>query len=200
MESLVKRILARMRAAPEEVYFPSDFFDLGEEARVNKALSRMAQSGQIERFARGMYAVYIESRFGKVLPYTGALVSSYAKRKRVVITEIGAAAVNILGFSTQNVLREIYLTTGKPSVWKFGAYTVEFRTGSTIDMFFGNTLHGKLIRAWNCMGEKESFDALPLLYTEIAKQINWDAIICSSGVLPIWMNELAKKGKLYEWT
>jgi hypothetical protein len=200
MNSLVKQMDARMRLTPEEVFFPADFFDIGEPLGVNKVLSRMAQNEQVWRLARGIYTVYSMSEFGKALAYTGALAASYARRTNVVITEIGASAANILGFSTQNVLKEIYLTSGKPMMWLLKARTVEFRKGSALELLFGNTIEGKLVRAWQYLGENESVAALPLLNSDQAMRINWDAIINTHGILPGWMMGLARKGKFRGWS
>ena len=199
MKSLAKQIESKMQLAPRDVYFPSDFFDLSDVLRVNKALSRMAQNGQAWRLARGIYATFVSNRFGRAMPSTESLVASYAKKAGEVITEIGAVAINVLGFSTQNVLREIYLTSGKPMIWDREARTVEFRKGTKIELFFGNTLEGVLVRAWHSMGEDESADALPLLKMDAALRVDWDAIINVAGILPDWMVRLARKGKLHKW-
>jgi len=200
MESLTTRIEAQMRLSPEEVYFPSDFFDLGPQLRVNKALSRLVEQGQAWRLTRGMYAVFTKSRFGKILPKTGSLAKNYADKAGAIVTEIGAAATNVLGFSTQNVLKEIYLTSAKSMIWQIGSQVVEFRQGSDVELFLGNRLEGMLVRAWKYMGEDESLEALPSLRRDVVGRINWDIIVNAGGVLPEWMCNLAKKGKFYKWS
>ena len=65
-------------------------------------------------------------------------------------------------------------------------------------MLFGNSLEGKLVRAWHYMGENESIDTLPLLYDNQRDNMNWDNIINAREVLPFWMIKLAKKGKKKE--
>jgi hypothetical protein len=199
MISLAKQIESRMRQTPDDVFFPADFFDIGEPLGVNKILSRMVQNEQAWRLARGMYAFYSMSEFGKALAYTGSLAASWAKKNGVVISEIGAAAANILGFSTQNVIKEIYLTSAKPMTWSLKARTVEFRKGTRVEMLFGNTLEGKLVRAWQYMGEAGSVDTFHLLNNEAALLINWDAIINAQGNLPVWMSALARKCKFNRW-
>jgi hypothetical protein len=199
MISLIKKIEKRMLRTPDEVFYPSDFFDLDRPLRVNKALSRMVQNEKAWRLSRGVYVTYKTNKYGKTLAFSSVLADSYARKNKVTITEIGAAAANLLGFSTQNVINEIYLTTGKPAQWEFKARTIEFRKGTGIEMFFGQTNEGKLIRAWNYMEELQAVETFPYLKPNIASTINWDAIINVERMFPSWMRNLARNGKLKNW-
>ena len=103
MKSLTKQIEDKMRLTPNDVFFPSDFFDFANQIRVNKTLSRMVENEQIWRLVRGIYTIFSINEFGKALAYSELLVASFARKTGMIITEIGAAAANTLGFSTQNI-------------------------------------------------------------------------------------------------
>ena len=199
MQSLAKQMKSRMESTPDEVFRPSDFFDLGEVVQVNKILSRMTQDGQAWRLSRGLYAYFTSSKYGKALAYTGALAASWARKSGIVITEIGAAAANVLGFSLQNVMKEIFLTSGQAMIWTLDVSTAEFRKGTEAQMLFGNRLEGKLVRAWDFMGQEGATDVFPLFRPQMARSVNWDAIINADAVLPAWMCKLAQEGKLKKW-
>ena len=49
------QIQSRIVAQPGAVWTPIDFLDLGPRAAVDKALQRLAQSGQVTRIQRGLY-------------------------------------------------------------------------------------------------------------------------------------------------
>ena len=52
---LKTQIAGRIRAAPEAVWTPVDFLDLGSREAVDKTLQRLALADQIRRLDRGLY-------------------------------------------------------------------------------------------------------------------------------------------------
>ena len=196
MEGLKQKILERMLDKSTDVYFTTDFSDLGELEIIKVALAELDNSQKIKELTKDIYAVYVKGKFGgKYLEYTLSLAKSYAIKTGITLTEIGAQAANFLGFSTQNVMGELFLITGEPMEWDLGGRKVRFKKGSYGEMFLGRTLEGSLIRAWYYLGETFSFDLLPYLYKQFADKMNWDVIIKADNVLPEWMICLAKKSK-----
>ena len=48
---------------PGQVFFPSDFKELGTSTAIRKALSRLVESGQVERMGQGIYVIPKMTRF-----------------------------------------------------------------------------------------------------------------------------------------
>jgi hypothetical protein len=193
MESLLTRIYMEMQRSPLEVYRPIDFQRMDILLRVNKALSRLVEQEKAWRIARGLYVTGRKTRFGILPPPPEEIVSSLASKTGAIITETGAHAANILGFSTQNVLKSIWLTTMKPMVLRCQKMEIEILKGSEIEMLLGNSLEGTLLRAWFFLGENESISTLSLIRPDAREYMHWGRIISFSTVLPVWMTNLARQ-------
>ncbi len=79
------------------------FAQVGSRASINKALSRLVQSGTLERVARGVYMRPKMSKYtGRVVrPSPLAVVEVITKANGETIQIHGAEAVRRLGLSTQ---------------------------------------------------------------------------------------------------
>lgn len=84
-----------------------DFEDLPSQA-VLTALSRLNQRGVIERQGKGVYYRPTPTGFGLSRP---SRTAAAAKQIKHVVHPAGLSAANLLGFTTQNVLRGEYATT-----------------------------------------------------------------------------------------
>ncbi len=57
------------RFKPGHVFLPSDFKELGTSTSIRKTLSRLVESGQVERMGQGIYVIPKKDKvFGKILP------------------------------------------------------------------------------------------------------------------------------------
>jgi hypothetical protein len=182
-----------MQRSPLEVYRPMDFQRMDILLRVNKALSRLVEQEKAWRIARGLYVTGRETKFGFLPPPPEEIVSSLASKTGAIITETGARAANILGFSTQNILKSIWLTTMMPTVLRCQKTEIEILKGGEIEMLMGNSLEGMLLRAWLFLGENESISTLSLIRPEARERMRWDRIMNFSAILPVWMTKLARQ-------
>ena len=70
MKKSVSHIIERKisRFKPGQVFLPSDFKELGTSTAIRKVLSRLVESGQVERMGQGIYVIPKNDKvFGKVL-------------------------------------------------------------------------------------------------------------------------------------
>jgi len=102
----------RIDASGEQVWRLADFAELPFPA-VAQALSRLARQGQLRRLGKGLYYRPRQTAFGPSLPNPSALRALPIRQKAVF--PAGAAAANLLGFTTQNPAR-IELATDGPSL------------------------------------------------------------------------------------
>ena len=83
------------------VLFVSDFTDISSANYVQQVLSIAEQKGLIERLSPGIYCKSVATKFGPLKPSLYEIAEAIAKRDQVEIMPTGAAALNILGLSTQ---------------------------------------------------------------------------------------------------
>ena len=101
IQTLPDRLLARIIDAPQRVWTPVDFVDIGSRAAVDKALQRMVMSGQLRRIQRGLYDKPSHNAFtGKpTVPDYRAVIDAIARRDQVRWLIDGMTAANTLGFT-----------------------------------------------------------------------------------------------------
>lgn len=138
MQSIVKKVFMKMKAANGNPVTTSDLLGLGSRAAVDQALSRLVRQGAIRRIRRGVYEI---PRMGKLLnqplmPSPEALVQAWARQNGLRVVPSGAYAANLLGLSTQVPAKITYYTNGRTQTLMLGSYTVRFinRGPKTMDV------------------------------------------------------------------
>src|SRR5882757_11492674 len=94
---ITRLIRERIKRGGERLWRFDDFRDLPFSA-VAKALSRLAQDGNIERLSKGIYYRTRQTAFGKSRPNPATFRQLAAQHKTVFPS--GIAAANLLGFTT----------------------------------------------------------------------------------------------------
>ena len=117
MESIENRILTALKKSGRGIAFtPTRFAHYGSASAVQKAIERLAESGQIIRVARGVYCypkIEKELGLGVIYPTFDEIATCLANRDRTLIAPAGAYAVNKLGLSTQVPMNAVYVTNGE---------------------------------------------------------------------------------------
>jgi hypothetical protein len=117
------------RFKPGQVFLPSDFKELGTSTSIRKTLSRLVESGQVERMGQGIYVIPKNDKvFGKVLPSMEQLAKALAKKEHVKIKPSGQYALNKVGLSSQVPMRLVYLTTGNSKRIQIGKNAIIFKS------------------------------------------------------------------------
>ncbi|MBF9052365.1 hypothetical protein GTA62_20440 [Roseobacter sp. HKCCD9010] len=99
--TLPSQILDRIAAEPAKVWTPGDFADTGLRDAVDKALQRLAKSGELRRIERGLYD---KPRLNKLTgkpsaPDYRAVIEAVARRDKVRFVVDGMTAANTLGLT-----------------------------------------------------------------------------------------------------
>ncbi|EQD79543.1 hypothetical protein B1A_01668, partial [mine drainage metagenome] len=120
-----KAILEKIESLPEGEPFKANLFiEIAPYASIRKALSTLVNSGYLMRVTWGVYVRPEISRYaGSVPPTSGKILKLMAEGEKITIT--GAEAAQRLGLSTQMVLKEVYLTSGRTR-------TIKLENGGTI--------------------------------------------------------------------
>ncbi|MCK9801594.1 type IV toxin-antitoxin system AbiEi family antitoxin domain-containing protein [Pseudomonas sp. MAFF 302030] len=128
-ECISKRIKHMQKGKP---FTNAVFAEMGSRTSVDKALSRMVQSGVLERVARG---IYMRPKLSK---YTGkkvranpiTVMEAVARTRGETIQVHGVEAVRRLGISTQMQVLPTYYTNGSTREIKIGNAVVRLRHSS----------------------------------------------------------------------
>ena len=130
------------------------FAQIGSRAAVDKALSRLIQSGCLERLVRGIYMrPKVSKHIGRVRPSPLSVVMAIAKANGETIQIHGAEAVRRLGLSTQVQVIPTYYTSGATRDIRIGNAVVCLRHLSYDKLQHAGTNVGTVLTAlhyiWN---------------------------------------------------
>ena len=168
MQRLTDQILEHATRLPEGTSVAAkSLLHIGNRAAVDKALSRLAERGQLLRAGRGVYLIPITSRFGTRAPSVEQAVEALAAQRGEVIVSSGAAAANSLGLTTQVPIRSVYLTSGRTRTMSLGKQIVELRHAPRWQLAMAHRPAGQAVRALAWLGQERAESALQTLKREL---------------------------------
>lgn len=139
-----------------EVFFISDFVELGNYEAIRKALQRLVKDGKIGRIAKGIYFLpKVHERLGVIYPHAEQIAKAIAKRDKARIIATGSAALNMLGLSTQIPMKVVFLTDGSARNIKVGNQTIQFKKTNPKNLSIEHQLSNLIIQALKEIGEKK---------------------------------------------
>lgn len=139
--SISSQVAKRVRTFSEgEIFFTSDFADIGTATAIKQALFRLCKEQSICRAAKGVYFVPEYDNdlgLGLLFPHSEKIAMAIAQKDGIQIIPTEDFALNGLGLSTQVQTNCIYLTNG-------GTHKVILDNGTTIN--FVHTSDSRLFR------------------------------------------------------
>ena len=123
----IKELIAQ--ANPETVFVASDFSHIAPINTVRQCLSRLEKSEQIVRVTRGVYyqPAYSELLREYEAPSPHHVAMALARNFGWAIAPSGAAALNMLGLSTQVPAHWSFISNGPYRSFSFSNITIEFK-------------------------------------------------------------------------
>lgn len=137
--------------------FPSAVFaQVGSRAAVHKALSRLVQSGLLERVVRGVYMRPKQSKYtaGRVRANPLSVLEVIAKANGETLQMHGAEAIRRLGLSTQMQVLPTLYTSGYTREIRIGNAVVRLRHVSSIRLQHAGTKIGTALTALYYIGKE----------------------------------------------
>ncbi len=125
-----EKILSKMkRCARGKAFVARDFMAGNSYEAIKKALTRLANRGEIRRVKRGVYDIAPFSEFlqEEVDPFLDEFAKAKARSFSWTIAPGEQHALNLLGLSTQVPAKVIYSSTGPYRKYKIGNAHIEFR-------------------------------------------------------------------------
>lgn len=152
-----KKLLARIYGNGRGWAFSqNDFAALGSREAIDKALSRLALRSSIRRVIRGIYDYprYSELLKREVGPDIHQVALALGRKFKWSVQPGGAAALNMLGLSTQIPSRYIYLSDGPDRTYQIGERTLTFKHLAMKDWGFKHDESAIIVAALKELGEE----------------------------------------------
>lgn len=152
-ECISKRIKYMPKGKP---FTNAAFAEVGSRTSVDKALSRMVQSGFLERVARGIYMRPKLSEYtGKKIRANPISVMEAVSRSRGETIQVhGVEAARRLGTSTQMQVLPTYYTSGTTREIKIGNAVVRLRHSSSLRLQHADSQAGLALTALLYLGKE----------------------------------------------
>ena len=136
-----------------DIFFISDFTELGNYEAVRKSLQRLTKGGCIKRIAKGIYFLPKKhKRLGIIYPHAEQIAKAIAKRDKARIIATGSTALNLLGLSTQIPLKVVFLTDGSARMINAGNQTIQFKKTNPKNLSIEHRLSNLIIQALKEIG------------------------------------------------
>jgi len=187
MPKLSISILAAAKRQPEgEPLRAKALLHLGSRAAVDQTLSRLVRRGALLRVGRGLYVRPVASKFGVRPPASEKVVHALARQTGETIVSHPAVAANRLGLTTQNPVREVYLTSGRSRRLTFGGRIVELRHAVAWRLVLPERPAGEAVRALSWAGERRARTAINTIRRTLPER-ELQALVGARANLPTWM-------------
>ena len=187
MKLLTKAIMEYAEGLPEEeVIHAKALLHLGNRAAVDQALSRLVKREQLLRISRGFYVRLLDSRFGKYSASSHLVVKSFANAVGESVLPNPSATANVLGLTTQNPIRVIYITSGRSRWLTFGRLRLEMRHAPRWYFNVGDRLPGRALRVAGWEGPGNATNILHRLKSELSPS-DLHEMAAARPKLPSWL-------------
>lgn len=200
MNSISSHIKSRIsRAKAGSIFIPSDFKDLAPSSAIRKTLSRLEKENVIYRISHGIYMKPKRHKlFGNIFPNSDELAAALAKKHGMKIIPSSQYALNMLGLSSQVVMRTNYVTNGSRRVIKLGKGELVFSPTSHRKIGMKGKYSSLLFLALedlnlNQLSESQIKQIGKLLKKENKSDLNHDIKLASTRVSDYVLNNFINK-------
>ena len=140
---------------------------------------------------------HVKSRFGTRVPNISKVIHRLAHLWGETIVPSGGASASVLGLTTQEPVRYVYLTSGPNRKLQFGNLEVELRHAPKWQLSLPNERAGEVIRALAWLGPIEVRDSLEKIVPDLSTE-EIEKLIDARSTMPQWMaesvSELVQRG------
>lgn len=149
--STAEKVSQRIKRMRKGIPFSTrQWSDLGSASAVQKALSRLAQSGEIERVSKGIYVrpkTLSAAPSITLSPSATVLAKHWAKIRGYKLVPQGEEAAYRLGFQTQAPMKTVYWSNGPSRHFKQGNEVVIIKHTSESRLKWPGLPEGELYRS-----------------------------------------------------
>ena len=172
----------------------NDFLDLGSDAAIRKALSRLETKGIVRRVLRG---VYDYPRISSLLNETmgsdlDVLASAIARKSGWRIQPSENTALNLLGLSTQVPAKSIYLSDGPSKSYELGNRQLIFKKRALRESGFKHKESELVVQALKALGRDCIDSQICRTLSEKWTPDFWQKILRDTRTAPAWVCDIIR--------
>ena len=177
----------RIAALPKgEPFTPALFAGLGSRGAIGRALAREVNAGTLKRLTRGVYYAPKPMMFGiQPVPSVRSVVALLAPGE--TIGRSGAQAAQIFGFSTQMVVREVFVTSGRSRRIRYGKAEIFLKHVCARKLALGIGPAGMALLALWYLGRHE---VTPKTFVALKRRLSsedFHRLTEAASIMPGWM-------------
>lgn len=194
VNSLESQILTKIKKAKRgSLYFSDSFIQFGNAKSVNKALERLAKSGEIYRISTGIYVrPKIDNSLGIVLPSVDEVALAIAKRDKARVMPTGNYALYRLGMTTQVPMNIVYYTDATARKVRIGKQSITFKRVAAKSLSYRGKLSRLAVQALKSIGKDNVTDSEITTIKEILKMENPNNLKYDIGLAPAWIQKIIR--------
>lgn len=195
MQSIENQVISRIYGHQRGWAFSkNDFVDLGGDAAIRKALSRLEAKGTIRRVIRGMYdypriSTLLNETMG---PDLGELAEALARKSGWRIQPSENTALNLLGLSTQLPAQSVYLSDGPSKTYAVGKRQLIFKKRRLKESSFKHRESKLVVQALKALGQQRIDEKLRQKLSKQWTPELWRKIVRDTKTAPAWVHGIIR--------
>ncbi|SEM24957.1 Transcriptional regulator, AbiEi antitoxin, Type IV TA system [Roseovarius azorensis] len=202
--TLPTQILDRINAEPAKVWTPGDFADAGSRDAVDKALQRLAKSGELRRIERGLYD---KPRLNKLTgkpsaPDYRAVIEAVARRDKARFVVDGMTAANTLGLTNAVPARIEVLVDARLKPIELGNQKIVFKHAAPSRLYWAGRPGMYLVQALHWVHDTMRAETERSKVDRTIRKLLADSdggpkltedLRIGLSAMPIWMQDILRK-------
>lgn len=195
MKSVEDKILDQIKLLGRgQLFFPTDFQELGSPEAIRLALHRLEKNKIITRVAQGIYVCPVISQYaGEVLPTAEEVAAAIAKRDKIRYLPTGTYALNALGLSTQIPMKIVLLTDGSPRDIKVGKRSIIFKKTTPKNLSAKGEISKLVIQALKEIGQNKQTKEEENRIIRLLKDEKREDLLHDIRLAPVWIQKIMQK-------
>jgi hypothetical protein len=195
MQSIDSQVISRIYGHQRGWAFSkNDFVDLGGDAAIRKALSRLEAKGTIRRVIRGMYdypriSTLLNETMG---PDLGELAEALARKSGWRIQPSENTALNLLGLSTQVPAQSVYLSDGPSKTYAVGNRQLIFKKRRLKESSFKHRESELVVQALKALGQQRIDEKLRQKLSKQWTPELWRKMVRDTKTAPAWVHGIIR--------
>lgn len=195
MQSIDSQVISRIYGHQRGWAFSkNDFVDLGGDAAIRKALSRLEAKGTIRRVIRGMYdypriSTLLNETMG---PDLGELAEALARKSGWRIQPSENTALNLLGLSTQVPAQSVYLSDGPSKTYAVGNRQLIFKKRRLKESSFKHQESELVVQALKALGQQRIDEKLRQKLSKQWTPELWRKMVRDTKTAPAWVHGIIR--------
>jgi hypothetical protein len=171
-----------------------DFAGIGSDGSIRIALMRLEEEGTIRRVCRGIYDYpkYSDLLKSNLSPDFDQVARAIARKSGWTIRPSGAAALNLLGLSTQVPAKILYLSDGPTKTVEAAPWVIHFKNTALKEMKL-KPKTSLMVQAIKSLGRDPFNDAMIAGFRKAFTEEERRQALKDAPVVSDWIYELIRK-------